>query len=720
MLESAILHDGKSARGRFVKWYVDEDNLIITGPDGSQIIVWPVGSVILVGNPSDGQPPRLRSGWKSTERLTLNDDFALDGLALSCPNLYRNKPSWTGHGRRVFIWAGAAIASIIFLVAVAIPSIATSIAHGLNEQTQRKIGRTVSYKVVEALALAEKNSKTVGELTCNREPGSRRLNGIVDQLRFILPENRSINIRVIDLNVSNAFALPGGQILVFRGLLDDLESANELAGIIAHELAHVYYKHPSELFLRETGIAVMIGFLFGDITGGWMLAGATRLISGAAHSRAAEIDADKLAIKLMNSAGWDIRPLSNFFERIHRKKGSMEQSLSLFMTHPLSKNRASVITAGANANGEVLTPKGWYAVKTICGNGAGDVSFDVGPKIRLEDDRQICLGANRYQLEYTMEAKNRGLTKYVCSYAEGYWQYIPSGMHSQSTNKAICTHALERSRNNISWDTGAAVLPSVLEAKRRGLSLDECERAIMGRDRLSDLGEYAGMVVRGQSDQEICEGSRRNLPEFVEEAKNRGLTDEICLYSSDGWKYVPNVMRTVDRPELICRMALVRTRQGVKWDTNPHMRRWVLQAKFQGLTIESCRRHAPEIDFDRTPDDTSGQAHKDQKWTPTPSEYSMTPNKKLMIKFLRVSDKEICDRVVLLEQDAIKEARRRNLDNRRCRALPPAGAPDVETGRRLGTISLTDLCAGVATGNPNYEFEAKRRGVKPEDCQRTQ
>ncbi|MCP6768804.1 M48 family metallopeptidase, partial [Klebsiella pneumoniae] len=80
--------------------------------------------------------------------------------------------------------------------------------------------------------------------------------------------DQPLEAEVLSSSIPNAFALPGGKIYLLDGLLQKAQSADEIAGVIAHELGHVRHRDNMRKVIQNGGTSFLIGILFGDITGG--------------------------------------------------------------------------------------------------------------------------------------------------------------------------------------------------------------------------------------------------------------------------------------------------------------------------------------------------------------------------------------------------------------------------------------------------------------------
>src|SRR5262249_39387089 len=139
---------------------------------------------------------------------------------------------------------------------------------------------------------------------------------------------------------ANAFALPGGIIFVFEGLIQKAENADELAGVIAHEIGHVAHRDGMRSVLQSAGLSFLFGMVLGDFVGGGAVIVAARAVLSSAYSREVETAADGYGVDLMNRIGRDGRALGPILQRI---AGSIEPGLALIADHPQTKDRVAAI-----------------------------------------------------------------------------------------------------------------------------------------------------------------------------------------------------------------------------------------------------------------------------------------------------------------------------------------------------------------------------------------
>jgi len=175
-------------------------------------------------------------------------------------------------------------------------------------------------------------------------------------------------IKVLDSEEVNAFALPGGFFFVNSGLILKAESEAELAGVMAHEIAHVAARHGTRQATR--GEIAQIGMIIASIAipYGWtgyairQGAGLAIPLGFLQFSQAMEREADYLGLQYMYKSGYDPTAFVDFFEKIQtlekRKPGTLSK---VFSTHPMTDNR---IKSAQDEIQKILAPKPEYVVST--------------------------------------------------------------------------------------------------------------------------------------------------------------------------------------------------------------------------------------------------------------------------------------------------------------------------------------------------------------------
>lgn len=144
----------------------------------------------------------------------------------------------------------------------------------------------------------------------------------------------------------NAFALPGGHIVVLTGLLETAADPDEALGVLAHEIAHVTHRDGLRAAARSAGWAIALQLFLGDDGGALigMAGNVASLVGENAYSRDAEADADRAGAETMARAGYDPLGLARFFERLSGVAGTeMPHALAWLSTHPEHVERVRAV-----------------------------------------------------------------------------------------------------------------------------------------------------------------------------------------------------------------------------------------------------------------------------------------------------------------------------------------------------------------------------------------
>jgi len=193
----------------------------------------------------------------------------------------------------------------------------------------------------------------------------------IDSLIRVLPGADSIPFTlhwVKDSSQVNAFAFPGGHIVVFEGLLRELESQEELIPIIFHEAGHVVYRHSLEKIGTLLYTKILLSLLLGDLGGlGGVLVNQGEFLFQNSYSRKAEKESDEYALHALDSLGWSAQGMESFFHRLSEKQKS-PKLLSILSTHPASQERRDAVKRrGLHHNKpiDLLDSLEWLALKNF-------------------------------------------------------------------------------------------------------------------------------------------------------------------------------------------------------------------------------------------------------------------------------------------------------------------------------------------------------------------
>lgn len=164
---------------------------------------------------------------------------------------------------------------------------------------------------------------------------------ITGRIADALEENPfEFDVQVVKSSTVNAFALPGGKIVVFTGLLRSMDSPEELAGVLCHEIIHVVRRHGVRQLIQSAGNTLLLRAIIGDSTPlSDLLTENSRKLIGFKFSRGMETEADVLGLTLMKRARIDPCGFKKFLERLQSKEVPVPREMEWLSTHPATGNR---------------------------------------------------------------------------------------------------------------------------------------------------------------------------------------------------------------------------------------------------------------------------------------------------------------------------------------------------------------------------------------------
>jgi beta-barrel assembly-enhancing protease len=209
-----------------------------------------------------------------------------------------------------------------------------------------------------------------GDNRCRDAKGQRVLEILVERISpGAITGRNPLSVAALDVPMFNAAALPGGHIVVFKGAIDEISDPDALAGVLAHEIAHVRRRHVTEALIRELGIGALIRLFAGDVG-----ANAEQIIS-LSYTRDNEAEADRDAITTLKRAGISPRPTAELFEQLSREQGEgFVYNAEFLQSHPLSGSRAKRFAAAEDKGvhyRRALTDAEFDALKLMCRNARG-------------------------------------------------------------------------------------------------------------------------------------------------------------------------------------------------------------------------------------------------------------------------------------------------------------------------------------------------------------
>lgn len=354
---ATVYFDGTSSRRRIVT--LDFSDVLDIGEDGTSLARWPYDDIRQADSPAG----TLRVSCLSAPelaRLEVRDTALAGKLTSRCARLGDNRTDGRAIAKIVG-WSLAAVVSIVMVVLFAIPFAADRLAPLVPEAFERRVG-DASDAQIKAI---------FGNRVCTDAAGQAAFSKLLGLLRAAAGlDLKAVQSSVLYTGTPNAFALPGGKVYLLNGLLEKAQNADEIAGVLAHELGHLKHRDSMRGLIYNGGTSFLIGLLFGDVTGSSTLIFASRALITASHSREAEEGADTFAIDVMHKLGRSPKPMGELLFRVTGKEGGT--NLSILASHPLTEDRLKRMT-GEDRSPEgppLLSDREWAALKGICAGAA--------------------------------------------------------------------------------------------------------------------------------------------------------------------------------------------------------------------------------------------------------------------------------------------------------------------------------------------------------------
>ncbi|KIM00091.1 hypothetical protein CCC_02879 [Paramagnetospirillum magnetotacticum MS-1] len=340
--------DGRSAASRKVVVRVLPSGLEIRGEDGFLIAVWKTDDLLADGEWPEKRGIRLRCASEPDARLAVEDAFVIRETLPKPP--LRRKSRHTG-----LVLACLLGAAVLVGLMVGLAPVSKLLAHLVPAGLERQWGQSIA-------------TGLEGQMKpCEGRDGLRVLDALAQRLAEPLPaDRRGVRVHVLKSKDVNALALPGGEIILFSGLISKAEGPDELAGVLAHELTHIGERHVSAAMIRALGVGLFATMITGDASG--LVASGLGAALAGAYTREDESAADMGALDLLEAAGIGSDGLALFFRRLATMEERQGQMLAWLGTHPDSASRAAAVEARRLPAPRLpaLSDADWQAVKKVC------------------------------------------------------------------------------------------------------------------------------------------------------------------------------------------------------------------------------------------------------------------------------------------------------------------------------------------------------------------
>lgn len=329
---SGLLHGpGQPASGSPARLQFRGDFLRVTRADGAvEDVLADALTVDITGFNED----TLQLSWErggETHAVTVSDPQAHRALVQSAPAGFSARLA-SGHStvnyhRRKWKVVIGALASLLLLIGIAwwhSEAITGWLASRVSLETEVGIGERAlaQLELEHELTQEGEAAKTVADI------GGRLTQGSRYKYRWYVSDDKEVN----------AYALPGGIVVVNRGMITEAGSAEELAGVLAHEVQHIEHRHTLQQMIGSAGWAAVLAVVLGDVSA--ITAIMLHQLGNLRNSRKLESQADAEGMKALARAGIPLDGMPALFRRLQadqKKRGG--EGPALLSSHPATQER---------------------------------------------------------------------------------------------------------------------------------------------------------------------------------------------------------------------------------------------------------------------------------------------------------------------------------------------------------------------------------------------
>jgi Zn-dependent protease with chaperone function len=281
------------------------------------------------------------------------------------PKLHQHQRADYWKQARTITLATAALLSVIVAYLYGIPLLADRLVTVFPPEWESRIGETAAMQIEASLTdgkgyqICETNPNTVANKAITR---------FTDLTFAGLNSPFAPTVTVVRSDVPNAFALPGGRTYYLSSLIQASRTPDEFAGVLAHELGHVYYRHGMQGLISTSTTGLLVGFILGDLTGLSVAGAVGASLVDNRFSRQSEAQADDFAGKTAQRLGFSPAGLVDLLDRV-AKDDAFSKALALFQNHPLTDDRRAALEALDSKDPTTrpaFSAAEWAAIRDMC------------------------------------------------------------------------------------------------------------------------------------------------------------------------------------------------------------------------------------------------------------------------------------------------------------------------------------------------------------------
>ena len=270
-----------------------------------RIVYWPYEQIIRDNFWKRGQS-LVRCGTYPVQTIEVNEKEFADKLELTIKDRER---SWLGRFMNKNQWRMIRMLTVFMVILVSayiwlVPFLAERLAKRVPVSYEEQLGDAIYTAIKPGFNIDAEKTAYINDFF-------RELN---------IDTKYNIRITVVKENVANAFAIPGGNIIVYDKIIAGMNGYEELAALLSHEFTHVNERHTTRSLFRQQASSLFISIIFGDVgTIGNVIVGSADDLKGLSYSRKLEKDADLNGIKILNERKIDCNGFIHLFQLLEKE-----------------------------------------------------------------------------------------------------------------------------------------------------------------------------------------------------------------------------------------------------------------------------------------------------------------------------------------------------------------------------------------------------------------
>ena len=354
--QSTKYYDGEISKSRTVSVMMDGSILYIRDHNGQEIAAWSRNTLYIHEHPEAPLDGVIGCTQSPNARLHINTDKGWKYLKSRIPKQSHRGRKIPIRWASLFGYAAISIASAIFLFTI-FPRLIGTFSYFIPLSWEKTMGKHAMISMIGENDI------------CSAPSGIDALRTVLTKIKPHMNRDIRYHIRIVDGGeLENAFAAPGGYLIIYKAVLDNAGSPEEFAGVLAHEMSHIDQRHSTTGMIRDMGMGVVLSLVLGN-TG--QIENLAKVVSAMSYSRDDETAADMHAKQVLTAANINPKGLQDFLIRVEQKETDFDfkgkEYLEYISSHPNTAARIKALDDQSDRNwAPALNQKDWDALRNIC------------------------------------------------------------------------------------------------------------------------------------------------------------------------------------------------------------------------------------------------------------------------------------------------------------------------------------------------------------------